>query len=450
MHHGIVPPYLLERLSDHPNPQVARVAQRTLTVDGAIRSSRALRAPEREAAPDAKPRRTIADAQGTMSLPGITARNEGDDATGDEAVDQAYDGLGLTWAMLFEAFQRDSLDGSGMPLLATVHYGERYDNAFWNGERMVFGDGDGEVFGPFTAAVDVIGHELGHGLIQSTVDLVYQGQSGALNESVADVIGSLTKQHARAQSADEADWLIGEGIFTDQVQGVALRSMKAPGTAYDDDVLGKDPQPATMAGYVETSSDNGGVHINSGIPNHAFYLAATAIGGVAWEGAGQVWLDVLVQGRVGPDADFASFAAATIAAAEERFGADSSERSAIADAWAQVGVGSDAPSEPAATPEPETVRVERSGGLLGRSRIGELPEAALPNRDQRQLESLIDSGTLAALQEEQRQVPDAYVWRVLVTTRIDVTVSEPVLPDDVLTLLHRILELGERDGTHAP
>ncbi|SDI00791.1 protealysin inhibitor emfourin [Agrococcus jejuensis] len=449
--HGIVPPFLLERLGDHPTAAVARCAQRTLTLDEAVRTTRRaappIAAPERGlVAGEAKPRRTIADAQRTMRLPGTTVRNEGDEPTGDVAVDEAYDGLGITWTLLHEAFGRDSLDGAGMPLLATVHYGEAYDNAFWNGERMVFGDGDGEVFLGFTGAVDVIGHELAHGLVQSTTDLVYQGQSGALNESVADVIGSLAKQHALGQTADEADWLVGAGLFAPGVEGVALRSLRAPGTAYDDDVLGKDPQPATMADYVETTSDNGGVHINSGIPNHAFYLAATAIGGRAWEGAGLVWLDVLTNGSIDVRADFSAFAAATVAAAETRFGADSTQRAAIADAWDAVGVtGEQAPTTTTDADGVETVRVERSGGLLGRERVGELPESALPSRDQRALESLIDSGELAGLAAgDDDRVRDGYVWRITVETRIDVTLVEPALPDDVLVLLHRILELGER------
>src|SRR5690606_15305154 len=125
-------------------------------------------------------------------------------------------------------------------------------------------------FDGFTGSLSVIGHELTHGLIEYTAGLVYRDQSGALNESIADVFGALVEQHAAGQTADEASWLIGEGLFTDQVEGNALRSMAAPGTAYDDDVLGKDPQPGHMDDFVETNRDNGGVHLNSGIPNKAF------------------------------------------------------------------------------------------------------------------------------------------------------------------------------------
>ena len=124
------------------------------------------------------------------------------------------------------------------------------------------------------------------------------------------MFGALTEQHQLGQTADEASWLIGEGIFTDAVQGEALRSLTAPGTAYDDDVLGRDPQPAHMDDYVVTSDDNGGVHINSGIPNHAFYLAARQLGGHAWERAGLIWYRTLTSGTVSPTADFTRVRAA--------------------------------------------------------------------------------------------------------------------------------------------
>ncbi len=233
----------------------------------------------------------------------------------------AYDHLGATWQLYWQAYRRDSLDGRGLPLVASVHYGVAYDNAFWNGAQMVFGDGDGLYFNPFTASVDVIGHELTHGVTQYTAGLTYVGQSGALNESVSDVFGSLVKQLHLGQRAEEADWLIGDRLFTSKVHGVALRSMKAPGTAYDDPVLGKDPQPADMDGYVDLphddQHDSGGVHTNSGIPNHAFYLAATALGGNAWEQAGQVWYDVLTAPGLAKDIGFAGFAGATVDAATD-------------------------------------------------------------------------------------------------------------------------------------
>src|SRR6185437_13237179 len=144
------------------------------------------------------------------------------------------------------AYRRNSLDDKGLPLVATVHFGRGYDNAFWNGEQMVFGDGDGVYFTQFTSR------------------LGFAGQAGALNESVSDCFASMVKQMQLKQQAHDADWLIGQGLFTSRVNGTAVRSLKAPGTAYNDPVLGKDPQPATMDGYLDDPDDEGEVHANSG------------------------------------------------------------------------------------------------------------------------------------------------------------------------------------------
>ena len=195
------------------------------------------------------PNRTISDAGNTQTLPGAIVRGEDDEPVADASVNEAFDGLGATFEMLLAVFGRNSLNDAGAPLEATVHYGVDYDNAFWDGERMVFGDGDGEVFVGFTSSTTVIGHELAHGVVQYTANLEYQGQPGALNESIADVFGALTEQYLLGQAAADATWLIGAEIFTDAVQGSALRSMLKPGTAYDDDELGKDPQPDHMSGF---------------------------------------------------------------------------------------------------------------------------------------------------------------------------------------------------------
>ncbi|MEU2654092.1 M4 family metallopeptidase [Streptomyces sp. NPDC007325] len=344
----IVPPHLLEHLAASANPAVAQAARRTLIADASARTARVLPRPSEgpSAAPSvapaepAAPRRTVYDAQRRTELPGVKVRGEGGEATGDATVNRAYAGLGATFTLFRDAFGRDSMDGAGLPLLATVHYDENYGNAFWNGEQMVFGDGDDEIFLDFTLPVDVIAHELAHGFTQYTANLEYFSQSGALNESVSDVFGALVKQHALGQTAEQADWLIGEGLFHPNVEGTALRSMKAPGTAYDDDVLGKDPQPAHMDDYVRTSRDNGGVHINSGIPNHAFYLAATELGGHAWERAGRIWYDVMTGGTLTPETRFSEFAVATVAAAKARYG-DAAEIQAVTKAWAAVGVPTD-------------------------------------------------------------------------------------------------------------
>lgn len=139
------------------------------------------------------------------------------------------------------------------------------------------------------------------GVTQRTADLPYHQQSGALNESISDVFGSMVKQYAlNMQEAKDADWLIGAEIFMPGVQAQGLRSMKAPGTAYDDPRFGKDDQPSHMRDYKELPDDDdpfndfGGVHVNSGIPNHAFFLVATALGGHSWDRAGPIWYDTLL------------------------------------------------------------------------------------------------------------------------------------------------------------
>lgn len=340
----IVPPHVLDKLAQAEDTALSGPARRTLEADAAQRTHRRLTtvigaraavAP-RDAAPD-QPHRTIHDCAHGRDLPGRKVRGEGDEPGKDATVNRVYAGLGATFELLLKAYGRSSLDGEGLPLTASVHYDENYGNAFWDGDQMVFGDGDGEIFLDFSIPVDVIAHELAHGLTQYTANLSYFGQPGALNESMSDVIGSLVKQYILDQSADQADWLIGAGLLAPRVTGVALRSMKEPGSAYDDDVLGKDPQPATMDDYVRTGRDNGGVHINSGIPNHAFYLLAEQLGGKAWERAGQIWFDVLTGGELAVDADFASFARLTAAAARACFG-DGQEHEAVLKAWSQVGV----------------------------------------------------------------------------------------------------------------
>lgn len=341
----ILPPLLLERIAVNGNDEQRRRALATLGVDTSLRAVRLQNARLRGSTgpgqalltvgPADNPQRTIYGAGGTEVLPGTLLRSEDQPATGDPAVDEAYDGLGATWTFYKSAYDRNSIDDEGLPLTASVHYGTAYDNAFWDGQRMVFGDGDGDLFGRFTRSLDVIGHELTHGVTEDEAQLAYLNQPGALNESVSDVFGSLVKQYALRQTAAAADWLIGADLLTPTVQGVALRSMRAPGTAYDDPVLGKDPQPAHLRDYVHSTADNGAVHTNSGIPNHAFYLAAVAIGGFAWERAGAIWYDALRDPKLRPTARFSTFARATLRAAQHSF---PDTVAAVTDAWAQVGV----------------------------------------------------------------------------------------------------------------
>jgi Zn-dependent metalloprotease len=303
--------------------------------------------------------RVVYDAENGRQLPGTQVRSEGDPPTGDAAADEAYDGAGATYDLYFEFFERDSIDGLGLRIDSTVHYQKGYDNAFWNGLQMVYGDGDEDLpeaerlFNRFTIAIDIIGHELAHGVTQFTAGLNYYSQSGAINESMSDVFGSLVKQRGLNHTAAEADWIIGEGLFTPNVNGVGIRSMKAPGTAYDDPVLGKDPQPGHMSDYVETTSDNGGVHINSGIPNRAFYITATTLGSYAWEKAGKIWY-VTLRDKLRANSDFAATARLTFETAGELYGAGSPEQEAVRTGWAEVGimVEDDGPPDNGEPPQP--------------------------------------------------------------------------------------------------
>lgn len=283
----------------------------------------------------AGPTREVYSAQNERALPGERIRSEGSPPSGDTQVDEAYDGAKDTYELYATVYERDSLDGNGLLLKSTVHYGRGYDNAFWNGEQMVYGDG--QIFQPLTGSLSVIGHELSHGVVQYSGGLIYQDQSGALNEHIADVFGCLTVQFKKGEDANQADWLVGAEILGQNIKGDALRSMKAPGAAYDDPLLGKDPQPYHMDFYRNTSSDNGGVHINSGIPNHAFYLLAMMLGGKAWEKAGHIWYDAL-QSINNPHAQFTDWAEETEKQALARFGAGSLEVLLTRRAWKLVGV----------------------------------------------------------------------------------------------------------------
>ena len=387
-----VPPYVLRHLaSNAEDGQAGAPHQSTLQVDQRLREQRlhppaALPSLRAARAGAAAPQRVVHSADGSEELPGRVVRSDGDPASGDQAVDEAFDSSAQVWNLFAELFDRPSVDGQGTTLSVTVHFGQDYDNAFWDGTQLVFGDGDGQVFERFTKPMDVMAHEFTHGVTQFTAGLTYEGQSGALNESVSDVFASMTKQRSLSQDAADADWLIGEGLFVPGINAKALRSMLEPGTAYDDPQLGRDPQVGSMADYVDTTEDNGGVHLNSGIPNRAFALAAIALGGPSWEKAGKVWYDALTGGEVTADTDFVGFATATLGSAQRVFPDDASVLEGVRGAWEQVGVLTvDAPTEPAPTDPPpvdpapplpaqqaQKVAVRRSGGFAGTVRSGEL------------------------------------------------------------------------------
>jgi Zn-dependent metalloprotease len=356
----IVPPHILEAIAARGSTRQQEMARSAITASDEIRAERHLVTAAGVAAAQAGVKeRVVYTANFGSSLPGQRVRGEGDPPSGDATVDEAYDGSGDTYDLYQQVYGRDSIDGNNMRMDSTVHYRRGYDNAFWNGEQMVYGDGDEDLpederlFNRFTKSLDVIGHELTHGVTQFTANLVYSNQPGALNEHFSDVFGSLVRQWKLGQAAGEADWLIGADLFTPNVNGRGLRSMKEPGSAYDDPVIGKDPQPGHMDDYVNTTQDNGGVHINSGIPNRAFYEIATAIGGRSWEKAGQIWYKTLTDGRLSSQAEFQTAADLTFAIAGELYGADSLEQQAVKTGWSAVGItvaGETPTPEPSPTP----------------------------------------------------------------------------------------------------
>lgn len=337
----IVPPQLLQKLAADAAEAEKKLLLATLRNDRSMRIERTLnRAAVTRGASAAvpgsgtgKPKRSIYDQGNAQSdAPGQLVRAEGARATKDPAVNEAYDGLGATYNFFWKVFGWDSIDGAGMPMNGLVHYGTKYDNAFWNSRSMVFGDGDDKLFTRFTKSLDVIAHELTHGVTEHTAGLNYSRQSGALNESLSDVFGSMVKQYAKKQTAADADWLIGNDVVGPEL-APALRNMRYPGTAnkYDD-------QPADMSGFVRTASDNGGVHTNSGIPNRAFTLAALAIGGNSWDGAGKVWWAALRDSAMKPNTQFKAFAKITVKQASLIFGPTSTQTQAVTDSWMTVKV----------------------------------------------------------------------------------------------------------------
>ncbi|MEU3841146.1 M4 family metallopeptidase [Streptomyces sp. NPDC028635] len=339
--HCIIPPHLLDKLMRSDDSEVHQAAVATMLTTAALRGERTVRASLSGTAALAGGRRTVFDCRHGRSLPlAVHARSEDGPASGDESVNRAFDGLGATRDFYQALFHRNSIDGRGMRLDGYVHFSSHFNNAFWDGRQMVFGDGDGRIFTDFTGALDVIAHELTHGVTENTAGLEYHNQSGALNESVSDVFGTLVKQWSRKQTVEEADWLIGTEIFTPGIDADALRSMKEPGHAYDNALFGKDPQPDHMSRYVNLpdteAGDSGGVHINSGIPNKAFYETARGIGGFAWEAPGLIWYESLRASS--PDTQFQDFADTTYQKAGELFGAGGTEQLAVLAAWQEVGI----------------------------------------------------------------------------------------------------------------
>lgn len=342
----IIPPYITEHMAKSDDPAVRDRAIAHLSTAATMRALReaaqAMPTLMASMSPSGQKHRLIYDTKKTNQLPGKLVRSEGQAKVADPAVNEAYDFSGDTYDFYNKVFQRNSLDNNGMRLISSVHVADvddngkfvAMDNAFWNGEQMAYGDGDGIAFQRFTLSLDVVGHELTHGVQSFTSNLKYLGQSGALNEHFADVFGILVRQWKNGETAAKANWVVGAELMIPATTRRGIRDMENPGTAFvGDPVIGNDPQPAHMSKLYTGPRDRGGVHINSGIPNRAFVLIAKALGGNAWDLAGRIWYDTLLQ--LTSTSVFIDCAKLTVQVAATHGAA---AKKAVKAAWKKVGI----------------------------------------------------------------------------------------------------------------
>lgn len=273
------------------------------------------------------------DAQNRQRTPG-TLWSDADNnlnAKYDGAAVDAHYYAGLTYDYYKNVFGRNSYDNKGAALKSTVHYGRSYNNAFWNGQQMVYGDGDGTTFIPLSGGLDVVAHELTHAVTDFSSDLVYQYESGALNEAISDIFGTLMEYYDN----NNPDFEIGEDIYTPNKAGDALRSMSDP-TKYGD--------PDHYSKRYTGTSDNGGVHTNSGIINKAAYLLSQGGThyGVTVQGIGTTKLGAIFYRAntvyFTSSTNFSQARAGLVQAATDLYGATSAEVNSVKKAFDAVGV----------------------------------------------------------------------------------------------------------------
>jgi Zn-dependent metalloprotease len=295
--------------------------------------------------------RAVYSGNNGTSLPGTLRRSEGAVATGDAHIDQNYDHLGTTYNCYKTNFNRDSYNNLGAQLKSTVHHSTNYVNAFWNGSQMVYGDGDGVQSGMLGKDLDVTVHELTHAVTGSESNLTYSNESGALNEGMSDIFAAYCESWTRSWSTDADVWMIGEDIWTPATTGDALRYMANP----TQDGSSKDYYPTRYTG----TSDNGGVHWNSGIANLAFKLLATggthprgvstvSVPAIGVQAAGAIFYKANVD-LMTASTTFAQAKTYTESAAGTLYGAGSAQQAAVTKAWEAVGVGLPPPPATALT-----------------------------------------------------------------------------------------------------
>ena len=337
---SIIPSDVLDRLSHDPNLTDAERQHFTdmAASERAWRKVRGLQAPvtvamrglSSQTAVAAKPAVTVYNCKNGTSLPGRAVSKPGTSA--DLTAQRAFTETTAVAEFYRVAFGRNSIDNLGMTLQSSIHYGLRYNNAFWNGTQMTYGDGDGNIFVDFTKSTDVIAHELTHGVTQFTARLGYTNEAGGLNESMSDVFGSMFRQWRRTQTAAQADWLIGADIMGPGAKArgyTCLRDMANPAAAHC-----LSPQPTHYSQF-RTGMDP---HESSGIPNLAFCRAAAAIGGASWQKAGKVWYQALTGYPAVPTLKMKAFATRTRALAASLFPAEPAVATAVDQAWKSVGL----------------------------------------------------------------------------------------------------------------
>jgi Zn-dependent metalloprotease len=272
----------------------------------------------------------VYDCQYGVSLPGVKVPNP--PASSDGTVRRA--GVEATAVAKFycDIFKRDSIDDHHMTLISSVHYSANFNNAFWNGAQMTYGDGDGQVFVDFTLGNDVIGHELTHGVTQHSAGFVYSNEAGGLNESISDVFGSMFRQWQANQDVNSANWLIGYDIMGPVAKAkgfTCLRDMANPAAAH---CLA--PQPTHFSQY-HAGMDP---HYSSGIPNLAFYKTCKAAGGHSWDIVGQIWYKALTGFPPSPNMLMSAFANRTRSLATSMYPGNATIQNAVNVGWTAVGL----------------------------------------------------------------------------------------------------------------
>jgi Zn-dependent metalloprotease len=337
----IIPPDVLDRLSKNKKlPQLARKAfkdafdfeihWRKLRSLQSKTTAVALQSLSTAAPLKATTAITVYDCAGGTALPGSPAMRP--TSSSDATTKRAFDETTAVADFYRRVFGRNSLDKHGMTLQSSVHYGVNYNNAFWNGVQMTYGDGDGSIFTDFTLSNDVIGHELAHGVTQHSARLNYTNEAGGLNESISDVFGSMFRQWRAGQTAAKADWLIGRDIMgpAATAQGfTCLRDLAKPAAKH---CLA--PQPKHFS-ELTTGMDP---HYSSGVPNLAFYKAAKKIGGKSWETVGQIWYRALTGYASSPNLKMKTFANRTRKLAKSMFPDKAAVYAAVDKAWIDVGL----------------------------------------------------------------------------------------------------------------